>query len=65
MVAGTETPYPRGFPILTTGLLIYPDPLSEITIELIVPAADTIAVAEAATFVSCDESHLIWFLFLI
>lgn len=38
---------PTGLCIITVGLVEYPSPPSEITIEVIVPAIETIAVAAA------------------
>jgi len=45
-------PSPTGFSIVIVGAVVYPTPPSERIIDEIVPAADTTAVAAAATLES-------------
>ena len=47
--ARAVVPSPTGFWIVTVGALVYPLPPSDISILEIVPAAETTAVAAAAT----------------
>ena len=69
-VALPEVPTPTGKPIATSGAVMYPAPPAVVvaipvtgsvkTIDVIVPAAETIAVAAAAQTESCDTISIVF-----
>ena len=54
-VAAAVVPTPTGGANLMSTFPDYPEPALVIVIALIVPAADTVAVTEAPTFIAPDE----------
>ena len=58
-VALVVVPSPTGVAIVTIGADVYPKPPSVIVIDVIVPAADTLAVAAAETFEFCEINSIV------